>query len=507
MIQHSELKHRANFFLVGQCDAIIYPEKTKKSQKFRTDVSTDTEYPKWSKNVFKFENISLGNRVLLKFGCFRAKESVDMNRAEKATEGCTLYGSASKLLTQSFITKLRRDNILEETLILVDPDNNLEVGRVSLVYKLKVEELEDKIYEDVREIEKVYYDPFEADEDKVSTKLTKIETLVSKKQKDLDQVMNDQDKRIEAMRSLAIDLAMLRRSKEEMDKTNQKLLSELHKRQNVDDVHIQIDVLSTTPQGVAQLKEKYAKLIAKFYIERNRHEDLEEDYQKLKPELKKLEKTKVGIAEMEKALQEQKFHSERYENKLARIKASRETIMSQEKVIKNLTDYIKEASSSGPKMTAELDMYLQDLNYKRTRLMEKHKQLQLMIEINDGKLPRDYLDNIQNEELEDNPEEVSRLKRQADSLMSRIQEVTNKLDMIKDDFKLNRDFEAIEEWEDQKPGYEIQILQAENRTQTLERQQKLNTEKHARIIAELKQKIASVQEKIDERSNLMTDLN
>lgn len=98
--------------------------------------------------------------------------------------------------------------------------------------------------------------------------------------------MNDQDKRIEAMRSLAIDLAMLRKSKEEMDKTNQKLLHELNKRQNVDDIHIQIDVLSTTPQGVAQLKEKYAKLIAKFYIERNRHEDLEDEYQKLKPELK-----------------------------------------------------------------------------------------------------------------------------------------------------------------------------------------------------------------------------
>lgn len=87
MIQHCELRHRANFFIVGQCDAIIYPEKVKKSQKFRTDISTDTEYPKFSKNVFKFENISLGNRVLLKFGCFRTKENVDMTRPEKVTEG------------------------------------------------------------------------------------------------------------------------------------------------------------------------------------------------------------------------------------------------------------------------------------------------------------------------------------------------------------------------------------------------------------------------------------
>ena len=132
----------------------MYPEKKKSSQKYRTDLSTDTEYPKFSKNVFKFDDISLGNRVLLKFGCFRAKDNVDINRPSQVTQGCTLYGSASKLLTQSFITKMRRSKVLEETLILVDPDNNLEVGRITIVYKLKLEELEDRIYEDVREIEK-----------------------------------------------------------------------------------------------------------------------------------------------------------------------------------------------------------------------------------------------------------------------------------------------------------------------------------------------------------------
>ena len=97
-----------------------------------------------------------------------------MTRPDKATENCTLYGSASKLLTQSFITTMRRDKIIEETLILLDPDNNLEVGRVSLIWKLTVEELEDRIYEDVREIEKVYYDPFTTDEGEVHNNLSKI---------------------------------------------------------------------------------------------------------------------------------------------------------------------------------------------------------------------------------------------------------------------------------------------------------------------------------------------
>ena len=39
--------------------------------------------------------------------------------------------------------------------------------------------------------------------------------------------------------------------------------------------------------------------------------------------------------------------------------------------------------------------------------------------------------------------------------MTRIQEVTNQLDLIKNDFQRNKNFEAIEEWEEEKPGYEF----------------------------------------------------
>ena len=162
----------------------------------------------------------------MKFGCFRVKKSVDIIRLERATEGCTLYGSASKLLTQTFITKLKRNRVLKKTLIFLDHDNNLEVGRITLVYKLKVEELEDKIYEDVSKIEKVYYDPFETDEGEVNVKLAKVEQIVVKRQIKVDVVMEEMDKRVDAMRGLAIDHAMPRKSKEEMDETNQKLLHE-----------------------------------------------------------------------------------------------------------------------------------------------------------------------------------------------------------------------------------------------------------------------------------------
>jgi hypothetical protein len=42
------------------------------------------------------------------------------------------------------------------------------MGHLHLVFKLKVENFEDQIYEDVREIEKFYYDPFNNDDFEIS---------------------------------------------------------------------------------------------------------------------------------------------------------------------------------------------------------------------------------------------------------------------------------------------------------------------------------------------------
>jgi hypothetical protein len=72
------VKTKGNYFVVSQCDAIVYPEKKMSVQRFRTDLSTGTEYPKFSKNVFKFENLSLGDRIVIKFGLFRARDNVDV---------------------------------------------------------------------------------------------------------------------------------------------------------------------------------------------------------------------------------------------------------------------------------------------------------------------------------------------------------------------------------------------------------------------------------------------
>lgn len=47
-------------------------------------------------------------------------------------------------------------------------------------------------------------------------------------------------------------------------------------------------------------------------------------------------------------------------------------------------------------------MKLGDFRYKRERLQERLKQLKLLMKLNDGQLPRDYLDKIKDEEVSEN---------------------------------------------------------------------------------------------------------
>ncbi len=78
-IKSCQVRDKSNYFLVAQLDETEYPDKQKTSQKFRTDLAHHTEYLRFQKNIFKFENLSLGNRLVIKFGCFSASPDIDVN--------------------------------------------------------------------------------------------------------------------------------------------------------------------------------------------------------------------------------------------------------------------------------------------------------------------------------------------------------------------------------------------------------------------------------------------
>jgi hypothetical protein len=66
-------------------------------------------------------------------------------------------------MTQNFITMMRKHKVLEKDMKLYDAEGVQEMGHMALLFKLKIESFEDQVYEDVREVEKYYYDPFNTD--------------------------------------------------------------------------------------------------------------------------------------------------------------------------------------------------------------------------------------------------------------------------------------------------------------------------------------------------------
>jgi len=106
---------------------------------------------------------------------------------------------------------------------------------------------------------------------------------VRRKHQVMDEKMEQLDKRNQAMRTLAVDLAYLRNTSDDLIQENEKMVRRIAHLQNVDEVHIEIDVLAQSPQGVNALKEKYAKLMNRFEMERKRYDALEKEYFKIEP--------------------------------------------------------------------------------------------------------------------------------------------------------------------------------------------------------------------------------
>ena len=75
LVKRTELKHRANFYLIVQLDELLFPSKETKTSKHRTEVVPFSSGPIFRKNLFEFESLDLGSRVTLKLAAFVTKLS------------------------------------------------------------------------------------------------------------------------------------------------------------------------------------------------------------------------------------------------------------------------------------------------------------------------------------------------------------------------------------------------------------------------------------------------
>ena len=102
---------------------------------------------------------------------------------------------------------------------------------------------------------------------------------------ELDSKLDMLDERNRALRTLAIDLAMLRKIHEDLVQSNEYLYSKLAGIQHVDEIHIEIDILSQSPQGLATLRERLFKMQLRYDVQTKRHEELTEKYKKVEVQI------------------------------------------------------------------------------------------------------------------------------------------------------------------------------------------------------------------------------
>mmetsp|Transcript_30494 Transcript_30494/g.29896 ORF Transcript_30494/g.29896 Transcript_30494/m.29896 type:complete len:217 (+) Transcript_30494:2663-3313(+) len=216
-------------------------------------------------------------------------------------------------------------------------------------------------------------------------------------------------------------------------------------------------------------------MMLRYELERKRYDALEKEYFKMEPALQQIKKIKNSIEEVKKAGDEQEFHMTRYKDMANRVKAAKETILSQEEIIQNLAHSVKAQTKDGPQESSDQSIELSDLRYKRERLQERLKQLKVLIKMNDGQLPREYIEKIQEEEVSENKEEVLRLRKYEDQLLTLIQETTRELDAIQVKHNEKRYFgddqnfyeRGRKEWEIERNTHDIQLRWLSHRTNQL----------------------------------------
>jgi hypothetical protein len=70
------------------------------------------------------------------------------------------------------------------------------------------------------------------------------------------------------------------------------------------------------------------------------------------------------------------------------------------------------------------------LRFKRKQLEEKLKQLKILVQMNNGELPKEYVDWAKTEEVIDRHDEVSKLRLREEDLLKQIQDITKQLDRL-----------------------------------------------------------------------------
>ena len=394
-ITRIDVKKKGNYFILVQLDETEFPSKLTRTQKFRTEIDYSTEFPEFHKNYFEFNNVQLGNKLVFRVGLFNFNNVNSITKEQKSSNkipprilfnNSTLIGSSDILMTPEWIEKIRKSKYVESDKILINPEiNKEETGHCYFKIYCKSQTLDTKIYEDNKEIEDCYYDPFEKDEKKISEKFKTVIILNEEKQIDMENMQKKLDETNNKVKHAAREKEEVKKSLKELEEENNFLRKNLAKLQNYDEIHIEIDLLSQSNQGVEMLQKKLAVLNGQIAIQRQIKNEYEKQYKEIENLMAKINIIKNRYELLKNANQELKFNYKVHEDMLPLVTTYEEKIKNNNKIIQNFKNNIQDVIDLKNKKS---NLTLQEVNERidmfekeRKKLEEKKLQLNLYLDV------------------------------------------------------------------------------------------------------------------------------
>jgi len=409
-LTRTDVKTKGNYFLLIQLDETEYPSKLTKTQKFRTEIDYSTQFPIFHQNFYNFNNINLGNKLILRIGLFSVKNPEKLRKKLRIEEKkkvpdinetktikndmnpkilfgeSELIGSADILLDSVWIENLRKCKFVESDSKLIHPEKNKEEnGHVFYKISCRSQTIDTKIFEDNQEIEKVYYDPFEKDKEVIRKKLKSIIILNEEKQIHLKEQQKKLDEANNKMKYSVREKENIQKKLKETEEENRLLRKNLAKIQSYDEIDIEVDLLSQSPQGVEIIEKKYAVLLGQISLQKQLRYELENNYNQIKTLMTKIKIIQKRYDILKDANNQLKFNYKVHHDMLPLLTTYEEKIKANDKLIKNFRENIMDVINLRKQKSSltleELEKKIEKFTKERHKLEEKKVQLNLYLDI------------------------------------------------------------------------------------------------------------------------------
>ena len=408
-LTRTDVKEKGNYFLLIQLDETEFPSKLTKIQKFRTEIDYSTQFPVFHQNFYNFNKVNLGNKLVLRIGLYQVKnpdllkrkikieekKKVEVNKSKQIKndinpkllfEESELIGNVKISLDSVWIENLRKCKFVESDSKLFHPEkNNEENGHVFYKLSCHSQTIDTKIYEDNKEIEKVYYDPFEKDKEVIRKKLKSIIILNEEKQIQLGEMQKKLDEANNKAKYNVIAKKEVENKLLEVEQENKLLKRNLAKIQSYDEIDIEIDLLSQSQQGIEIIEKKYAILLGQLSLQKQLKFELENNYNNIKTLMSKIKIIQNRYDTLKDANNQLKFNYKVHHDMLPLLQTYEEKIKANNKLIKNfrenILEVIKLRKQKSTLTIEELEHKIEKFTKERNKLEEKKIQLNLYLDI------------------------------------------------------------------------------------------------------------------------------